>query len=90
MEILRLFTETHKGDPLPHPTMRACRVHSSREFVDAALPVQGAIRGDLITPFCFGAARSIKLTDTSGTDAWLFMTGLARSLLPLGANCRRS
>ena len=32
VEILRLFAETHKGDPLPHPTMRACRVHSSREL----------------------------------------------------------
>lgn len=58
-------------DPLPHHRMREGRVYKLEELIDPSDAVQRGFIDEVLRPGGMGHLRSVRVTDPSGTDAWL-------------------
>lgn len=67
--------EQYARDPLPYRAMREGRVYSLEEMTDASDPVWQSLRRDLLAPHGITSARSVRVTEPSGVDAWLSCVG---------------
>lgn len=58
-------------DPLPHHHMREGRVYALEELIDPNDAVQRGFIDEVLRPGGMGHLRSVRVTESGGTDAWL-------------------
>lgn len=72
--IQQVFTERFGVDPLPHRAMREGRVYALSEIIDSEDPAQRSFYEEVLAPGGARYARSVRVTEQSGVDAWLTLT----------------
>lgn len=67
----QIFRERFGIDPLPHYQMREGRIYTMEELTDPRNAVQQAFIRDVLAPGGMQFMRSVRVTESSGVDAWL-------------------
>lgn len=67
----RLFEERYGDDPLPYRAMRPGRVYAGEELIDPANARHRALFDEVLIPAGMRHIRTMRVTEESGTDAWL-------------------
>jgi DNA-binding CsgD family transcriptional regulator len=70
-EFQKLFRERFPIDPLPHHRMREGRVYDLQSVMDRDDPRQREFYNVLLVPGGMEYWRSVRITEPSGTEAWL-------------------
>lgn len=73
--LARAFAEGFLRDPLPYRSMREGRVYSLSELLSPVGDALLAYRQDFLRPLGVEDARSVRVTEASGVDAWLSCAG---------------
>ncbi|WP_088182506.1 helix-turn-helix transcriptional regulator [Sphingobium sp. Z007] len=72
----RLFAEKYGHDPLPYRNMREGRVYALAELIPPDNAALQSYRSDFLHGMGVEDIRSVRVTESSGVDAWLSLAGV--------------